>query len=111
MTNLFKCITCNTIITTEESSKHSCKSIIKQHKVIPALSFFTVVDDNGVLNVVIDGLDHIGYVFEIKEPKLIPLETLPEMCRNLTERKTDKDLTESCSETLNISTLKYGIGT
>jgi hypothetical protein len=30
--------------------------------------------------------------------------------RDLTELKDDKDLTESCPEVLNTSTLKYGIG-
>jgi hypothetical protein len=35
---------------------------------------------------------------------------IPLMRRNLTERKADKDLTESLPEMLNISTLKYGIG-
>ena len=75
MTNLLQCITCGKIITAEEGEKHHhCDPIINKHRMISASSFFTVTDENGIMNIVIDGFDHIGYVFVIKEPKLIPIE-------------------------------------
>lgn len=81
MNNLFKCLTCNQILTSEESVKHKCKPTIKKHKVISASSYFTIQDEKGIVNVIIDGFDNIGYVFEIKEPNLIPLtEGLPIIC-------------------------------
>jgi hypothetical protein len=53
---------------------HKCKPLIHRHKVIPAASYFISIDGNGLTNIVIDGLDHIGYVFEVKEPKIVPVE-------------------------------------
>lgn len=92
MSNLFQCITCERTLTSEESANHKCNPLIHKHKVIPATSYFTVVDANGITNVVIDGLDHIGYVFELKEPKIVPID-LPcdTINRQVTRRRsTDK---------------------
>lgn len=96
MSNLLKCLTCGKTVTSEESDTHSCKPLIKRHRVIQAASYFTTKDDNGITNLVIDGFDNIGYVFEIKEPRLVPLELSCDSItrRNLTGGRSDDNLPE-----------------
>ncbi|KFM19609.1 hypothetical protein AAA799P11_00598 [Marine Group I thaumarchaeote SCGC AAA799-P11] len=74
MSNLLQCLTRKKTITSEESRYHKCKPIIRKHRIIQASSFSVVEDDDGTTNVMINGFDNVGYVFEIKEPNIVPIE-------------------------------------
>jgi len=96
MTNIFRCITCNAIITAEETKNHYCKPQITKYKTIKATSYFTAKNENNEECVSIEALNNTDYTFVIKKPKLIPLE-LPcdSINREVTEIKTTDNETES----------------
>jgi hypothetical protein len=113
MSDLVKCTRCRKFMIDEEYQNHLCEPIMRDCKVLKFTSYFITENSDGRTVLDITTLNGDSYVFvkvpEEKEYTKIPYE--PDMRRDLTERKNDKDLTESNPETLNTSTLKYGIDT
>ncbi|HEV2193074.1 MAG TPA: hypothetical protein VGR54_05580 [Nitrosopumilaceae archaeon] len=112
MAELVQCTRCRNIMPDEDYDEHRCEPRRRNFKLIKFTSFHVIDGFDGRKILDINALNGDNFMFEEvpenKEFTKMPYE--PNMRRDLTGRKNDKDLTESNPETLNTCTLKYGIG-